>query len=76
MNKLELKSIMARHDESVPDLAKVINKTPQTVYNKMNEYEVNGKKQEFTQGEIRKIADHYNMTAEQIKAVFFEEKVS
>ena len=43
MNKLELKSIMARHDESVTDLAKVINKTPQTVYNKMNEYEVNGK---------------------------------
>ena len=71
MNKLELKSIMARHGESVTDLAKVIGKTPQTVYNKMNE-----KKQEFTQGEIRKIADHYGMTAEQLKAVFFDEKVS
>lgn len=76
MNKLELKSIMARHGESVTDLAKVIGKTPQTVYNKMNEYEVNGKKQEFTQGEIRKIADHYEMTAEQLKVVFFDEKVS
>lgn len=76
MNKLELRSIMARHDESVTDLAKVIGKTPQTVYNKMNEYESNGKKQEFTQGEIRKIAEHYKMTAEQIKEVFFAEMVS
>ena len=76
MNKLELRSIMARHDETVTDLAKVIGKTPQTVYNKMNEYEANGKKQEFTQGEIRKIAEHYKMTAEQIKVVFFAEKVS
>jgi hypothetical protein len=76
MNKLLLKSIMALHGDSVPDLAELIGKTPQTVYNKMNEYEVNGKKQEFTQGEITIIAEHYKMTAEQLKDVFFTEKVS
>lgn len=76
MNKQELKSIMARYDETATDLAKVIGKTPQTVYNKMNEYEVNGKKQEFTQGEIRAIANHYNMTAEQIIDIFFDVRVS
>lgn len=71
MNKLLLKSIMALHGDSVPDLAEYLGKSAQSVYNKMNESGT-----EFTQGEISKIATRYEMTAEQVMEVFFKKKVS
>ena len=71
MNKPLLKSIMALHGDSVPTLAKYLGKTAQSVYNKMNETGT-----EFTQGEISKIAKRYNMTAEQVVDVFFNQTVS
>ena len=71
MNKPLLKSIMALHGDSVPALAKYLGKTAQSVYNKMNECGT-----EFTQGEISMIATRYEMTAEQVVDVFFNQKVS
>ena len=71
MNKPLLKSIMALHGDSVPDLARYLKKSAQSVYNKMNESGT-----EFTQGEISKIAARYEMTAEQVMEVFFKKKVS
>ena len=66
MNKNALRSIMALHGDTNRDLAQVLGKTEQSVSAKMNE-----KGSEFTQGEIVKIKDRYNLTAEQIEFIFF-----
>lgn len=76
MNKLLLKSIMVLNGDTVSELAKDLDISTQSVYNKMNEYQAGEYKSEFTQGEIAFIANRYNMTAEQIKEVFFAELVS
>ena len=66
MNSKMLRSIMILHGDTNKDLAKLIGKTEQSVSNKMNE---NGT--EFTQGEIAKIKAKYNLTAEEVEAIFF-----
>ena len=65
MNSKMLRSIMILHGDTNKDLAKLIGKTEQSVSNKMNE---NGT--EFTQGEIAKIKAKYNLTAEEVEAIF------
>lgn len=66
MNKELLRSIMALHGETNKDLGAVIGRSEQSVSAKINE---NGT--QFTQGEIAKIRQHYNLSAEQIADIFF-----
>ena len=71
MNKALFRSFMTLHGDTNKSLAEFLGKSEQTVCNKINE---NGT--EFTQGEIASISKRYNFTAEQIKDIFFTEKVS
>lgn len=71
MNKALFRSFMALNGDTNKSLAKFLGKSEQTVCNKINE---NGT--EFTQGEIAAISKRYNFTAEQIKDIFFDSKVS
>lgn len=72
MNKALLKSIMTLHGDTVNDLAQTLCLTPQSVYYKMNETRTaSGRKAEFSQGEIRRIRERYNLNAEQTEAIFF-----
>lgn len=71
MNKALFRSFMALHGDTNKTLAKFLDKSEQTVCNKINE---NGT--EFTQGEIAMITERYSLTGEQIKDIFFAEKVS
>ena len=66
VNKKLLRSIMALHDETNSDLAKLLGISEQSVSSKINE---NGT--QFKQGEIAKISEHYNLDAEQIANIFF-----
>lgn len=66
MNSQMLRSVMVLHGDTNKDLAKLLGKTEQSVSNKINE-----KGTEFTQGEIAKIKTRYNLTAEQVEAIFF-----
>ena len=66
MNKVLLRSIMVLHGDTNKDLAELLGRTLQSVSAKLNE-----KGTEFTQGEIAKIRDRYNLSAEQIEAIFF-----
>ena len=66
MNKELLRSVMALHGETNKDLADLLEISEQSISAKMNE---NGS--EFKQGEIAKIRKHYNLTADQIEAIFF-----
>jgi DNA-binding XRE family transcriptional regulator len=66
MNKELLRSVMSLHGETNKDLASLLSITEQSVSAKINE---NGS--EFKQGEIAKIIDHYNLSAEQVANIFF-----
>lgn len=66
MNKELLRSIMILHGENNNDLANLLGISMQSVSKKMNERDT-----EFKQGEIAKIREHYNLTAEQVTAIFF-----
>ena len=66
MNKNLLRSIMSLHGDTNETLAKLLDISPQSVSCKINE---NGT--EFKQKEIAKIRDHYNLSADQIEAIFF-----
>lgn len=66
MNSKLFKSIMVLHNDTNKTLAEFLNVSEQTICNKINE---NGT--EFKQGEIAKIVERYNLTAEQITEIFF-----
>lgn len=66
MNRELLRSIMVLHGETNKDLATLLDITEQSVSAKINE-----KGTEFKQGEIFAIKEHYNLTAEQVEAIFF-----
>jgi FixJ family two-component response regulator len=66
MNKELLRSIMVLHGDTNKDLAEALEISEQSVSGKINE-----KGTEFKQGEIAKIKDRYNLTPEQVEAVFF-----
>lgn len=57
---------MALHGDKNKDLAILLDKSEQSISNKINE-----RGTEFTQGEIAKIKEKYNLTAEQVEAIFF-----
>lgn len=65
MNSTELEVEMLRNGDSGTDLANAIGIKSPTFSNKKNG------KAEFTQSEIRQIADRYNLSPERIKEIFF-----
>jgi hypothetical protein len=71
MNAKALRSIMVLKGDTNSSLAQLLGISLQSVSNKLNE---NGS--EFKQGEIAKIKEHYNLSAEQVEAIFFDSKVS
>ena len=66
MNKELLRSIMALHNETNSDLAKLLNISEASVSAKINENST-----EFKQGEIAKILKHYQLTDKQVTDIFF-----
>lgn len=66
MNKAILRSVMTLHGDTNKDLAELLNISEQSVSCKINE---NGT--EFKQGEIKKIADRYNLSPADVAAIFF-----
>ena len=72
MNKRLLKSKMDFYGDNNASLAKAIGISPQSLSSKKNE--TNGS--EFTQGEILAIKERYHLTAEEVDAIFFAQRVS
>ncbi len=66
MDVLKLKWHMNEYGDKVPDLAKFLEVHRVTLYAK-----ISGKKQEFTQSEIQRIANRYNLSNEDIIDIFF-----
>lgn len=66
MNKELLRSIMVLHGDTNKDLAELLNISEASVSAKINE---NGT--EFKQGEMVKIRDRYQLSPEQVDAIFF-----
>lgn len=72
MNARLLKSKMVLHDDTNATLAEALGITPQRLSAKINEWEG----AEFTQGEIIIIKDRYQLTPEEVDAIFFMRKSS
>ena len=66
VNKAKLKSVMALHGDTNKDLAELLEISEQSVSCKINE---NGT--EFKQGEIKKITEKYNLSPDEMTAIFF-----
>ena len=66
MNASLLRSVMILHGDTNKDLAELLNLSEASVSAKINE-----KNTEFKQGEIAKIRDKYDLTAEQVESIFF-----
>lgn len=67
MNKAKLRSLMTLHGDINKDLAEYLEISEQSFSCKINE---NGT--EFKQGEISKIKDRYNLSPEEVDAIFFD----
>ncbi len=72
MNKKELLSVMIKHGDTGYMLAKFLGLSHQSFSSKLNEKQKNG----FTQPEILKIKNKYNLTPNQIDLIFFNQTVS
>lgn len=66
MNGAMLKSIMVLNGDTIRNLAEYLDISPQSVSDKINE-----RNTEFKQGEIAMIKERYNLSADQIDAIFF-----
>jgi hypothetical protein len=66
MNSKLFKAMMVMHGDTNASIAAFLGITEQSVCNKINE---NGT--EFKQGEIGKMKTKWNLTADQIDAIFF-----
>lgn len=71
MNCKLFRSLMVLHGDTNATLAEYLGLTSQSVSNKINE---NGA--EFKQGEIFKLKQRWNLDAEMIERIFFDEQVS
>lgn len=65
MNKTKFKIMLLEHHETQERLAKALGVTGTTL-----SYKVTGQS-EFTQSEIRKIKERYNLTPDQVDKIFF-----
>lgn len=72
MNKLKLESIMKLKGHTGQYVADKLGISRSTFSAKLNEK--NGA--EFTQGEITKLKNEYELTPQEIDEIFFKEKVS
>lgn len=72
MNKNRLQALMKYHGDTGQSLADYLGISRSTFSSKINE--TNGA--EFTQSEIGKIKERYNLEARDIIDIFFNEKVS
>ena len=72
MNKNYLEAVMKRHGDNCGILSEYLGIARGTFSAKINE--TNGA--EFTQGEIIKIRQRYNLSAEELDEIFFADKVS
>lgn len=62
-----LKCVLALYGDTITDLAKLLNRTEQTIYNKINDDGT-----EFTRVEIAKIKDWYKLSMDEVDAIFFD----
>ena len=67
LDKNEFRAIIARHGENQGDVALAIGMSPVTLSAKLNG------NQEFKRCEIELMALRYNMTAEDVRRIFFTE---
>lgn len=65
MNVQLLKSKMVLHGDKQEDLARVLGIEKNTIRHKLYQ------KNDFKQSEIKLIAERYNLTADEIKKIFF-----
>ena len=72
MNANELKAQMARHGDSKKALAQSLGRAESTLSCKINGI----RNQCFSQIEIQKIIDRYNLTADDVMLIFFTPVVS
>ena len=72
MNKQKLESDKKLHNDNGQTLAQYLGIARPTFSNKLNET----RGAEFTQGEIRLIKERYNLSAEEVDMIFFNQKVS
>ena len=70
MNKKKLESVMKLFDDTGQTLAEYLGIARPTFSNKLNET----RGAEFTQGEIRMMKERYNLTAQDVDAIFFDSK--
>lgn len=63
---------MKLHNDNGQTLAQYLGIARPTFSNKLNET----RGAEFTQGEIRLIKERYNLSAEEVDMIFFNQKVS
>lgn len=66
MNANMLRSVMVLHGDTNKALAEALGITPQSLSDKINE-----RGTEFKQGEIARIRDRYDLTADQVDDIFF-----
>lgn len=71
MNKNRLKSLIILYDGTQKNLAQAIGISQSRLNAKINE-----KNAEFTQKEIKMIADRYGLSASDISEIFFDNNVS
>lgn len=62
-----LKCVLTLYGDTITDLAKLLNRTEQTIYNKINDDGT-----EFTRVEIAKIKDWYKLSMDEVDAIFFD----
>lgn len=72
MNSKELKVEMLRHGENGDKLASHLGISRQSLSNKISE----NNNSEFTQKEISKIIEHYNLSTERVMEIFFAQSMS
>lgn len=70
MIKQELKAVMARYGDRQEDLAEALGISPPTLSDKING------KVDFWRAEVEVIALRYNLTAEDIRRIFFTRVVA
>lgn len=66
MNTERLRSVMVLHGDTYKDLADYLDISETSLGNKINE-----KGTQFKQGEIAKIKDKYNLSPDEVDAIFF-----
>lgn len=70
INETEMRIQMLRHGDNNKALAEALGKTTSTICHKLKGT------QRFTQIEIQKIIDRYNLTPEETQTIFFASQVA